>query len=102
MYLVTREVTSRLLYSPGQASRNVVEISNRATGTETIQQKAIFYCSRTDSTNWSTKAEAQEQRGLTLNTFACRLQKQKAKFNPYMFAYNSIGYFTPPHTHTAI
>jgi hypothetical protein len=31
----------------------------------------------------------------TLYTLASRLQKQKASFNPYMVACNSIGYFNP-------
>jgi hypothetical protein len=41
------------------------------------------------------KTEPQEQRGLPLYTLASRLQKQKARFHPYMVACNSIGYFTP-------
>jgi hypothetical protein len=36
-----------------------------------------------------------ENRGLTLYTLASRLQKQKARFNPFMVPCNSIGYFTP-------
>jgi hypothetical protein len=39
--------------------------------------------------NSHAKAELQEQRG-----FASRLQKQEAKFNPYMVVRISIGYFT--------
>jgi ribosome biogenesis protein Tsr3 len=31
--------------------------------------------------------------------FASRLQEQKARFNPYMVACNSIGYFTPSDLH---
>jgi hypothetical protein len=42
----------------------------------------------------SPKAEPQEKRGLTLYTLTSRLQKQKAKFNPYMAACNSLGYVT--------
>jgi hypothetical protein len=44
----------------------------------------------------SPKDEPQEQWELTLYTLASRLQKQKAKFNPYMVACDSVGYFTPP------
>jgi hypothetical protein len=33
--------------------------------------------------------------GLTLYTFASRLQKQKANLNPPMAAYDFIGYFIP-------
>jgi hypothetical protein len=40
------------------------------------------------------KGWAQEQRGLTLYTLASRLQKQKARSNPYMVVFNFIGYFT--------
>jgi hypothetical protein len=41
------------------------------------------------------KAEPGEQRDLTLYTLASRLQRQKARFNPYMVICNFIGYFTP-------
>jgi hypothetical protein len=64
--------------------------------TEAVQQEATFYCAGTDSMDLTPKAEPQEQRGLPLYTLASRLQKQEARFNPYMVAYNSIGYFTPP------
>jgi hypothetical protein len=40
------------------------------------------------------KAEPWEQRGLTLHTLANRLQKQKARSNPYMVIFTFIGYFT--------
>jgi hypothetical protein len=40
------------------------------------------------------KAEPREQRGLTLYTLASRLQKQKARSNPYMVIFNFIGYFS--------
>jgi hypothetical protein len=40
------------------------------------------------------KAEPWEQRGLTLYTLASRLQKQKARSNPYIVIFNFIGYFT--------
>jgi hypothetical protein len=33
-----------------------------------------------------------------VSPFANRLQKQKARFNPYMTACDSIGYFTPSAT----
>jgi hypothetical protein len=39
------------------------------------------------------KAEPQEQRSLTLYTLASRLQKQKARSNPYMVIFNFIDYF---------
>jgi hypothetical protein len=39
------------------------------------------------------KAEPWEQRGLTLYTLAIRLQKEKARFNPYMVIFKFIGYF---------
>jgi hypothetical protein len=42
------------------------------------------------------KAELQEQRGLTLNTFASRLQKQTAKLNPLVAACDFTGYFIFP------
>jgi hypothetical protein len=40
------------------------------------------------------KGWVQEQRGLALYTLGSRLQKQEAKFNPYMVVSISIGYFT--------
>jgi hypothetical protein len=43
----------------------------------------MFHCASTDSSDSCPKAEPQEQRGLTLYTFASRLQKQKARSNPY-------------------
>jgi hypothetical protein len=52
------------------------------------------YCASTDSADSCPKAEPREQRGLTLYTLASRLQKQKARSNPYMAIFNFIGYFT--------
>jgi hypothetical protein len=40
------------------------------------------------------KAGPREQRGLTLCTLASKLQKQKARSNPYMVIFNFTGYFT--------
>jgi hypothetical protein len=54
----------------------------------------MFYCASTDSVVLCPNAEPQEQRGLTLNTLASRLQKQKARSNPYLVIFNFIGYFT--------
>jgi hypothetical protein len=53
----------------------------------------MFYCASTDSVDSCPKAEPREQRGLTLYTLASRLQKQKARSNPYMVIFNFIGYF---------
>jgi hypothetical protein len=61
--------------------------------TVAIQQEAMFYCAITDPADLFPKAEPWEQRGLTLNTFASRLQKQKAKLNPLVAACDFIGYF---------
>jgi hypothetical protein len=55
--------------------------------------EATFYCASTDSADLCPKAEPREQRGLTLNTLASKLQKQKARSNPYMVIFNFIGYF---------
>jgi hypothetical protein len=44
------------------------------------------------------KGWVREKRGLTLYTLPSRLQKRKARFNPYMVACNSIGYFSPSAT----
>jgi hypothetical protein len=44
------------------------------------------YCADTDRVDLCSKAEPQEQRGLTSYTIASRLQKQKAKLNPHMAA----------------
>jgi hypothetical protein len=52
------------------------------------------YCARTDSVDSCPKTEPQEQRCLTLYILASKLQKQKARSNPYMAIYNFIGYFT--------
>jgi hypothetical protein len=49
--------------------------------------------SEADSVDSCPKAKPQEQRGLTLYTLVSRLQKQKAKSNPYMVIFNFIGYF---------
>jgi hypothetical protein len=54
----------------------------------------MFYCASTNSMDSCPKAEPREQRGLTLYTLASRLQKQKARSNPYMVVFNFIGYFT--------
>jgi hypothetical protein len=62
--------------------------------TEAIQQEAMLYCAGTDSVDSSPKAEPREQRRFTVYTLASRLQKQKAKLNPYVVAYNFTGYFT--------
>jgi hypothetical protein len=51
----------------------------------------VLLCQHTDS---SPMAEIQEQRGLPLYSLASRLQKQKAKSNPYMIIFNFIGYFS--------
>jgi hypothetical protein len=55
----------------------------------------MFYCASTDSVDSCPRAEPQEQRDLTLNTLASRLEKQKARSNPYMVIFNFIGYFIP-------
>jgi hypothetical protein len=62
--------------------------------TEVVYQKAMFYCASTDPADLCPKAEPREQRGLTLYILASRLQKQKARSNPYMVIYNFIGFFT--------
>jgi hypothetical protein len=54
----------------------------------------MFYYADTDSADSCPKGKPQERRGLTLYTFASRLEKQKARSNPYVVMYNSIGYFT--------
>jgi hypothetical protein len=56
------------------------------------KQEATFYCASTGSADSYTKAELWEQRGLTLYTLASRLQKQKARSNPYMVIFNFIGF----------
>jgi hypothetical protein len=53
----------------------------------------MFYCASTNSADLCPKSEPQEQRGLTLCTLSSRLQKQKARSNPYMVIFNFIGYF---------
>jgi hypothetical protein len=53
----------------------------------------MFCCASTDSVDSCPKAEPPEQRHLTLYTLASRLQKQKARSNPYMVIFNFIGYF---------
>jgi hypothetical protein len=63
-----------------------------------FKQEAKFYCANTDSMHSCPKADPQEQRGFTLHILASRLQKQKARFNPYMVACNSIGYYSPSAT----
>jgi hypothetical protein len=64
--------------------------------TEAVQQEATFYCASTDSVDSCPKAELRGQRGFTLYALASRLQKEEARFNPFMIACNSIGDFTPP------
>jgi hypothetical protein len=64
---------------------NVMGILNRNMGHQGFSVSNIYS---------HRKAEPQEQRGLTLYTLASRLQKQKARFNPYIVACNSIG--SPP------
>jgi hypothetical protein len=59
--------------------------------TKAVQQEAMFYCVSTDSADSSPKAEPQEQRGLTLNILASRLQKQEPRFNPCLVACDSVG-----------
>jgi hypothetical protein len=53
----------------------------------------MFYCARRHSADSCPKTKPQEQRSLTLCTLASRLQKQKARSNPYMVIFNFIGYF---------
>jgi hypothetical protein len=48
---------------------------------------------QTQQTHSCPKAEPGEQRGFTLYTLASRLQKQKARSNPYMVVFNFTGYF---------
>jgi hypothetical protein len=55
----------------------------------------MFYCASTDSTYSCAKAEPKNKGVfLTLYMLASRLQKQKARYNPYMVIFNFIGYFT--------
>jgi hypothetical protein len=53
----------------------------------------MFYCASTDLADSCPKAETQEQRGLSLHSLASRLQKQKARSNPYVVIFNFIGYY---------
>jgi hypothetical protein len=75
------------------ASEILWETQTETRDTEANQQEAMFYCASTDSADSCPKVELQEQRGLTLYTLARRLQKQKARFIPYMVTCNSIEYF---------
>jgi hypothetical protein len=68
-----------------QLQESQVELRN----TEAISRKQCFIV----QAQTHPKVEPREQRGLTLYTLA-RLQKQKARSNPYMVIFNSIGYFT--------
>jgi hypothetical protein len=52
------------------------------------------YCVGTDSVNSCPKTGCWEKRGLILYTLTSRLQKQKARSNPYMVTCTPIGYFT--------
>jgi hypothetical protein len=62
--------------------------------TEALLQEATFYCASTDPADLCPKADSWEQRGLTLYTLASRLQKRKARSDPHMVMFNSVGYFT--------
>jgi hypothetical protein len=62
--------------------------------TEAVWQEAMFYFPGKTQADLYPKAEPREQRGLTLYTLASRLQRQKARSNPYMVIFNSIDYFT--------
>jgi hypothetical protein len=87
------ELHTSALIRKGRSS--VVGISNRHMGHRGNSVRNNILLLSTDSTDSSPKAESQEQRSPTLYTFASRLQKQKARFNPYMVACNFTGYFTP-------
>jgi hypothetical protein len=50
--------------------------------------EAMFISAGSGSADSHPKAEPREQRGLTLSTLASRLQKQKARFHPYMVTCN--------------
>jgi hypothetical protein len=57
-------------------------------------EEAIFFSVLAAAPQIPIQRLSREQRGLALYTLASRLQKQEAKFNPYMVACISIGYFT--------
>jgi hypothetical protein len=78
--------------------RNVVGISSwDAVHWGSLARSYILLCQHRLS-GLVSKDWAWEQRSLTLYTFASRLQKLKARFNPYMIACNSIDYFSPSAT----
>jgi hypothetical protein len=72
------------------------EITSWHTGCWSRLAGSNFYCASTDPANLCPKTEPRKQRGFTLYTLESRLQKQKAKLNPYLAACDFIGYFIFP------
>jgi hypothetical protein len=75
---------------------HVVGFLNRDTGHQGNTAGSNVLLNQHRLSGLKSKAEPGEPRGLTLYMLASRLQKQKAKLNPYMLACNSIGYFNAP------
>jgi hypothetical protein len=92
---VIREVINHITEIPLMSPQEMLQESQAELwDTEVVYQKAMFYCASTDPADLCPKAEPREQRGLTLYILASRLQKQKARSNPYMVIFNFIGFFT--------
>jgi hypothetical protein len=91
---VTREVTNYHLRNPGnEPPRNVAGLSSWVMGHwGRLAGSNVLLCQHRLS-GLVSKGWARERRGLTLCTLASRLQKQKARSNPYMVIYDFIGYF---------
>jgi hypothetical protein len=93
---VTREVITHCpqswTTSPQEMLQEAVSQDRRHWGSLTGSN---IYCYSTGPADLCLKPERQEQRGLSLYTLASRLQKQKARSNPYMVIFNPVGYFYP-------
>jgi hypothetical protein len=96
--LATREVTNHQLHNPRPAPKKCC--GNLKLRYRTLRQfsRKQHFILPADSADSCPKAEPWEQKGLTLCTLVSRLQKQKARFNPYVIVGNSIGYFSPSAT----
>jgi predicted Zn-dependent peptidase len=70
-----------------------VGYSSREMGHQGFLGSNVYFRAGSGSADSHPKAELREQRGLALYTLASRLQKQEAKFNPYMVTCNFTGYF---------
>jgi hypothetical protein len=83
------------VWGRGESLRKYCEIFKLGNGTPRLFRKQYLLAWWQQLSRIISKGWAPRTKDLTLYTLASRLQKQWARFSPYMVVCNSISYFTP-------